>query len=356
MAATCPMHNQRLLLRLRISTAPLQRQFVFLAFYALMHASALAQPITCGNIGISFSPSLPNPLIVTPKVGSTVWSGKIVATMANCSQPKGSRFVGWNLSSAASRETVFESASSLSIGYTGPSSMAATPTVATQDQYHITYMYCAGSAAVCSYNAIYTVPAAITVKSLPIAAGSKIGAAGGPNYSPLTRALSNRVAWLWQEYVNSGPLLFPQVSMPTVSVVAQGCTLAVLGATVALPTVSSSALAQPGSTAGSTPFKIKLDSCAGTGSAYMAKATWSFAQGPTPTSLQNSSTNPASNVFVELLDSSSRPLRSGDLTDIGLVSASGGSAEATFSARYVSSGAATPGGVVGVATFTLSYQ
>jgi major type 1 subunit fimbrin (pilin) len=352
MAAACPMHNQRLLLRLPISIAPLLRQSIFLAFYALMHTSALARPLNCGNIGISFSPPLPNPLFVTPKVGSTVWAGKIVTTMANCGAARddGST-MGLNLSDG-SREAIFQSAPSLRIGYTGPSTMVTTQrsgsgSLGFTDYNTFFRVSCSGGS--CGFNAIYTVPAAITVKNLPIAAGSKIGAADGP------RTSYRGVGWFWQEWVNSGPQ-FAQVSMPTVNVVAQGCTLAVLGTTVTLPTVSSSALAQPGSTAGSTPFKIKLDSCASTGSAYMAKATWSFAQGPTPTSLQNSSTNPASNVFVELLDSSSRPLRSGDLTDIGLVSASGGSAEATFSARYVSSGAATPGGVVGVATFTLSYQ
>jgi major type 1 subunit fimbrin (pilin) len=131
---------------------------------------------------------------------------------------------------------------------------------------------------------------------------------------------------------------------------------------VTLPTVAASALATAGTTAGRTPFSIKLTQCANTGSvsAY-------FEQAGTPIDVVTGNlTNPvgATNVEVGLLNADATAISLGvaqasqNSKSVSLTG-SAGSAGATLNyfAQYVANGgAATAGTVTTTVLYSLVYQ
>ncbi|WP_431225562.1 fimbrial protein [Serratia sp. L9] len=129
-------------------------------------------------------------------------------------------------------------------------------------------------------------------------------------------------------------------------------------ATVTLPTVSTSALASPGATAGTTSFAIVLSNCAG---ATLNTASTFFEAGAnvdmSSGRLNNSASATASNVQVEILNAAqSKIMVGGDFNqgDIG-VDITGGSGVMNYLARYYANGVVTPGTVATQVDYTIIY-
>jgi major type 1 subunit fimbrin (pilin) len=142
----------------------------------------------------------------------------------------------------------------------------------------------------------------------------------------------------------------------TLTLVSTTCTLSTNNVTVTLPKISTSTLGNvAGTTAGRTPFTLALSGCANVGSAYAARATWAFAEGATADTIANSAASPASNVYVQLLDSAMNPISNGDSTAIATVVAAG-AYQTQHYAQYVSGGVAGAGMVQGIATLSLYYE
>jgi major type 1 subunit fimbrin (pilin) len=142
----------------------------------------------------------------------------------------------------------------------------------------------------------------------------------------------------------------------TLAVIATTCTLSTNNVTVTLPKISASALVGAGATAGRTPFNLALAGCSNVGSAYAVTANWSFVEGaPGTNTLANSATSPASNVYVQLLDSNLTAIENGGTSNLATVSAAG-TYQTQHYAQYFAGGVVGPGIVKGVATLTLSYE
>jgi type 1 fimbria pilin len=133
--------------------------------------------------------------------------------------------------------------------------------------------------------------------------------------------------------------------------------------TIILPTLSSSSFPSVGSTAGTVPFSIAY-SCLGDQNTFntnpILSIVWLFE--PSSNSLGGLSLlangNTDNGIQIQLLDSNGTAINSG-------VAVNGMSAfdscclftyTANFKARYVRSGAVTPGAVSGTASYTLMYQ
>lgn len=153
---------------------------------------------------------------------------------------------------------------------------------------------------------------------------------------------------------------------PTVTFVGevtdQTCSAVINGATssiVMLPTVPSTALANPGDVTGATPFTIQLEGCAQAPVGGTNVKTVFLGHDVTAgKNLGNAGT--ATNVAIQLLDaaSSGSPiLLNGPTAVPGLVIAAGQTeASYQFAAQYISeAGGATAGSVQAVAEYTVSY-
>jgi major type 1 subunit fimbrin (pilin) len=138
------------------------------------------------------------------------------------------------------------------------------------------------------------------------------------------------------------------------------CTLSTNNVTVTLPTIVASALSGgAGALAGTTPFTLTLSGCTASATAYAVQALWSFTQSPvSPAVIANTAANPASNVYVQLTDSSNSTISPGRTTPLAPNATAGGTYQTQFFARYYrgSSAAVGAGNVQGVATLTLTYQ
>jgi major type 1 subunit fimbrin (pilin) len=142
----------------------------------------------------------------------------------------------------------------------------------------------------------------------------------------------------------------------TLAMIATTCTLSTNNVIVTLPKISTSALSGASATAGRTPFTLALAGCSNLGSAYSVVANWSFVPGAAgTTSLANSAAGAASNVYVQLLDSSLVPIENGGISNLATVSAAG-AYQTQHYAQYLAGGVVGPGIVKGVATLTLSYE
>jgi major type 1 subunit fimbrin (pilin) len=132
------------------------------------------------------------------------------------------------------------------------------------------------------------------------------------------------------------------------------CTLAVTNTSVTLPPVVRSQLDSAGSTAGDTPFSLSLSGCTYPSFSYNVLATWAFTPGTASNVIRNSASS-ASNVQVQLLDSSGKAISNGQTVPFATILAPG-NASANFTARYFAPSAATAGKVTGIATVTLNYS
>lgn len=180
---------------------------------------------------------------------------------------------------------------------------------------------------------------------------------GGPSY---------RLGY-YPALLASGPI-FTSAQNLKVNIV--GCTFSPTTQTFTLPPQGVNSLVGVGRTAARTMIPLKFSSCsntiAGSNTSYNVSATWSFTPasnvGGNTTVLSNSAgSDPATDVYIQLLDSNQNPIDSNPMgnntTTVGTVSASGGSITANYYAQYYSY-SNTPGGgnVAGTATFILNYN
>ena len=135
------------------------------------------------------------------------------------------------------------------------------------------------------------------------------------------------------------------------------CTLSTNNVTVTLPKIGASALSSgAGTTAGRTPFTLALAGCSNLGSVYSANASWAFAEGAAgPTTITNSASGPASNVYVQLLDIDMVPISNGGVSFLTSVSTST-TYQVKHYAQYYAGGLVGSGLVKGVATLNLFYE
>jgi major type 1 subunit fimbrin (pilin) len=147
------------------------------------------------------------------------------------------------------------------------------------------------------------------------------------------------------------------------SITAQTCTINGNGAgskdfVVKLPTVSASALASSGQTAGRTPFTISLSACtpaAGTVHTF-------FESGSTTSAVTGNlilTTGGATNVQIGLLNADLTAIKAGfadaSQNSKAVTLASGG-ATLSYFAQYVATGTATAGAANSNVTYTIAYQ
>lgn len=177
------------------------------------------------------------------------------------------------------------------------------------------------------------------VKTGPIASGARVlaGTLGYWQYGGLLGHL--RV----EDFVLANDVTFEPPS----------CTVTTPDIAVALPTVSNTALAGTGATAGATAFTIGLNcSVAGRSLAIQFDTAQSFA-GANGVIIPTAGT--ASNVGVQLLDGSLAPtIVFGTPATVGTTP--NGLYELTYYARYYATAASvSPGTLTATATFTISY-
>lgn len=123
---------------------------------------------------------------------------------------------------------------------------------------------------------------------------------------------------------------------------------------VTLPTVGTNALSSPGSVAATTPFVIRLRDCTDpAGLPYVASTNWSFTAGASTASVSNVDPAPAGQVEVQLLDSNLNVIQTGTASTLTINAT--GNYVLQYYARYLATGAATPGGVRAVVQYTMSY-
>ncbi len=143
------------------------------------------------------------------------------------------------------------------------------------------------------------------------------------------------------------------------TLISTACTLSLSSKniTVTLPKIATSALSGgAGTTAGRTAFTLALADCSNVGSTYYAKASWSFVEGAGGnTTIANTASGPASNVYVQLLDSALVPIANGGTSNLATVFAAG-SYQTQHYAQYFAGGTVGSGIVRGEATLTLFYE
>ncbi|MFK2877752.1 fimbrial protein [Rhodanobacter hydrolyticus] len=147
---------------------------------------------------------------------------------------------------------------------------------------------------------------------------------------------------------------FGTLTLNSVKVSANACTVTVDPTVVTLPAVLVSAFTGAGTTTGQTPFNVQLNCPAGT-NLSITLATASPQTGTTSVIAPTSGSGYAGNVGVQLLNSSGNPITFGTAISEGKTTA--GAMNLPFSARYYQTASGvTAGQVTATATYTLTYQ
>lgn len=129
-------------------------------------------------------------------------------------------------------------------------------------------------------------------------------------------------------------------------------------ATVVLPTVGINQLNTATKTAGETNFVMALSNCSGTLQTASAFFEAGASVDPVTGRLQNL-TGTASNVSLQLLDSSSEVIQAGNANQVMNTTykdVSGGSATLSYAVRYYAEAATTAGTVVSNVVYSIQYQ
>jgi major type 1 subunit fimbrin (pilin) len=127
---------------------------------------------------------------------------------------------------------------------------------------------------------------------------------------------------------------------------------------ILLPTVATTALANPGDTAGQTPFTISLSGCTASASATAIKTV--FVGNNLTANGRMGNTGTAEGVSLQLVDPAA-PTTPLDLTGqtgaAGLIlAANDNTAAHDFAVEYYSEGTIAPGSVLGSVQYSVSYQ
>ncbi|SFN19710.1 major type 1 subunit fimbrin (pilin) [Izhakiella capsodis] len=129
--------------------------------------------------------------------------------------------------------------------------------------------------------------------------------------------------------------------------------------TVQLGQVKSTTLSAVGKTSSAVGFNIQLDDCDTT---VATKASIAFsgvtvnAENPTALALEGSSEGVATNVGVQVLDSAGKALAFNGTDYSTAATLFDGNNTLPFQARYIATGAATPGAANANANFKVQYQ
>lgn len=123
---------------------------------------------------------------------------------------------------------------------------------------------------------------------------------------------------------------------------------------VTLPTVSKSALAVKGATAGTTPFVLNLSQCTGTTAKTLFELGSTVDQ--STGNLVNQANGGAANVQVGLLNSSFQPINITNNSASQSVSIANNAATLNYYAQYVATGAASAGAVNTSVMFSMQYN
>ncbi|HAT3613044.1 type 1 fimbrial major subunit FimA [Klebsiella michiganensis] len=168
-------------------------------------------------------------------------------------------------------------------------------------------------------------------------------------------SLSSTVALAATTTVNGGTVHFKGEVVNAACAVDAGS----LDQTVMLGQVRSAKLATAGSTSSSVGFNIQLDECDTTVATKASVAFSGTAVNNTNTNvlaLQNSAAGSATNVGVQILDSTGTPLALDGATFSKASTLNDGSNVIPFQARYYATGAATAGIANADATFKVQYE
>ncbi|MGP3121114.1 type 1 fimbrial major subunit FimA [Serratia nevei] len=130
--------------------------------------------------------------------------------------------------------------------------------------------------------------------------------------------------------------------------------------TVQLGQVKTATLSEAGKTSSSVGFNIQLNDC-DTSVAQTANIAFSGvavnADNPTALALESSSAGGATNVGVQVLNHSGTAVTfDGNFNDSGKFTLTDGTNTLPFQARYIATGAATPGTANANANFKVQYQ
>ena len=208
-----------------------------------------------------------------------------------------------------------------------------------------------------NYGVNFSFGAASTCASMVFSVDIRIftdgtGSGGTYNSATSTPLTSTGLAW-----INGGGLGYRYTPNFTTVFAALGCTLTTANTTATLPRIGVSALTGNSPTAGRTAFDIGLTGCVTGGTGYLASATWSFSTGPQATFIANSASAPvASNVYVQLLDSSFNPIGNGSTTTLTNIADGQLTGTARYYAQYATPGSPGSGNVKGIAQLTLTFN
>ena len=307
-----------------------------LGFILVMYFSALSPEAKAANSCViqgttSTSPTLQR--ISSVGNGNTIWTGNFVTTF-NCSMDGSSTF-SWNLNCITGGIDIGMSGVACyalgngtftSLSHTAASACTAV-TLSDGTYYGLTVS--SSTAQTCVFSMSF--PSKLVQTSTSISGNSQ--------------------SWAFGNIWGGGP---PYGVYPVITANTATCTLNSSAIVVQLPKVSAKALNAAGTTAGKSPFAINISGCAS--GTYAALIWFGYTPGIGTNSIQNSNASPASNVEVQLLNSSGASIANQQLITIAPSVTTGASYTGQFYAQYYATGAAGAGGVTGIATFTMSYQ
>jgi len=147
------------------------------------------------------------------------------------------------------------------------------------------------------------------------------------------------------------------------------CTVSVTGAatkvtTVTLQTVSATALATAGQTAGLAPFTLRLSNCSSAKTLASTSAAY-FEAGPgvDPSTGYVKNTGTATNVALQLVDAANnKAIKAGDYSQVAgnsraTIDPTTKAADIPYAVQYIATqGAGSAGTVVGSVTYAINYQ
>lgn len=145
------------------------------------------------------------------------------------------------------------------------------------------------------------------------------------------------------------------ISSPLTIGGSRSCSLSTPALSVNLPRLSTSALAAPNATAGTTSFDLMWTNCTTSASGFVGTLSWAFTPGPAPNLLSNTGSPAAPNAYIQILDNAMATLSNGGTSAVN-IPASGGNVTQRYYARYFTTGGAGAGNVNGTATFTMTYN
>lgn len=321
--------------------------------FVLFWAWALPQWVnaqTCTSITPTLSPA-PASVYTVAASPTIVWSGTLTIVYTNCVRFSGVGLTEISafgpaftslggLSSASIRATSFTVVkTSTCTGWSVPSVFIDT------GRYRANIFHGSPNTNPCSY----TVTVGLEIQTTDIGGGGVYASTSSP-VTPLGgwHQSSSRTGGVQFSYQPNLQIDFRNLT----------CTLTVSNMTVALDPIQNTALiAQPNGPLKS--FNIALGNCRYQSSPYALALTFAFTAGPQANLIANTApSGAAANVYVQLLDTTQTPIANNTTVSYGTLPANWNPAtplNATFYARYATTGNPGAGQVRGIAQLTITY-